>query len=136
MRGVVREGERVTRVFVYGTLKEAQSRGSVMCRANLVGRGVAKGKIYEFPGGSFPFAVLGNEGDIQGEVYEVDGRLMNDLDCIEGYPSFYTRDVIEAKLENGSNVKAWIYHMTGKPGVEEMTNRCREVADGNWKPRY
>lgn len=142
--------EQIHLVFVYGTLKSGGVRGldtwnnefldsdyrfqedpqtgmSVPVQMHLESRGkaVTKNNDFEmFDLGSYPALVPG-EKYIQGEVWEVDGELLEfHLDAIEGYPNLYNR----TKTETSQGL-AWVYYMQTKQLGKYVRNsdRIQEV---------
>uniref|UniRef100_A0A6P7G465 Gamma-glutamylcyclotransferase family protein n=1 Tax=Diabrotica virgifera virgifera TaxID=50390 RepID=A0A6P7G465_DIAVI len=55
--------------------------------------------------------ILGNGTFITGEVYEVDNKVLADLDILEDYPNLYKREKFEVRLLDGSTSteEVWIY---------------------------
>lgn len=99
-----------SKVFVYGTLKQGNRvRGMHMFgNAEFVGDAETTHSNYHmYSLGAFPAVVLGGKSKISGEVFDVDSETMKYLDQIEGYPDFYTRDIVDTSLG-----KAWMYHIT------------------------
>lgn len=98
---------RRTLVFVYGTLKRGEPNHHVIdpaihCsqengQSRFVGRGFTEEKFPLIIGTRFniPFlldkAGLGHK--IRGELYEVDDKVLKQLDILENYPVFYDREV-------------------------------------------
>ena len=85
----------MNKVFVYGTLK---SGGSIRGLSGFGDGAVIVGKAKTtFPDytmvdmGSFPGVLMGGTNFIQGEVWEVDDQVAEQLDAIEGYPEFYNK---------------------------------------------
>ena len=103
----------MNRVFVYGTLKS----GGAIRGLNQFGEGAAivgKAKTmypdYEMSDlGAFPGVFLNGKFHIEGEVWEVDDQVMEQLDAIEGYPDFYNRQVTHT-----TQGKAWMYYLGGE----------------------
>tara|TARA_B000000609_G_C24179378_1_gene356701 strand:- start:478 stop:861 length:384 start_codon:yes stop_codon:yes gene_type:complete len=103
----------MNRVFVYGTLKS----GGAIRGLNQFGEGAAivgKAKTmypdYEMSDlGAFPGVFLNGKFHIEGEVWEVDDQVMEQLDAIEGYPDFYNRQVTHT-----TQGKAWMYYLEGE----------------------
>ncbi|XP_049521796.1 putative gamma-glutamylcyclotransferase CG2811 isoform X1 [Dermacentor silvarum] len=129
-------------VFVYGTLKMGETNHKVLTnpdngRSTLVGQARTLKKwplvlvsSYEIPC-LLPCEGVGHE--ICGEVYQVDDRMLNVLDCLESHPHFYVRSQEDVMLlpppkstgasieettppsenssltEAGDRRKAWIY---------------------------
>ena len=89
--------------------------------AKYVGKGVVRGELYDL--GDYPGAVPSEESrNIKGEVYEI-GNLkdLSALDAIEEYDpdhpekSLFVRRKAEVRLENGSNIPAWVYFLPRRP---------------------
>ena len=59
--------------------------------------------------GAFPGVFLNGKFHIEGEVWEVDDQVMEQLDAIEGYPDFYNRQVTHT-----TQGKAWMYYLEGE----------------------
>ena len=103
----------MNRVFVYGTLKS----GGAIRGLNQFGEGAAivgKAKTmypdYEMSDlGAFPGVFLNGKFHIEGEVWEVNDQVMEQLDAIEGYPDFYNRQVTHT-----TQGKAWMYYLEGE----------------------
>ena len=98
----------MNRVFVYGTLKTG---GKLRGLNRFEGATIINKAYTEHPDfdmidlGAFPAAVPGNSV-IQGEVWEIDEYTFGELDTIEGYPTFYNRQLVETT--EGS---AWMYYI-------------------------
>jgi len=94
-------------VFVYGTLKKGKSRNYVFEHHRYLGTATVQGldmyDLFSFPG------VIKGSGSVAGEVYHIAPAVLTLLDRIESYPDFYTRDLVDAHLEDGSVVKTWVY---------------------------
>jgi gamma-glutamylcyclotransferase (GGCT)/AIG2-like uncharacterized protein YtfP len=99
------------KVFVYGSLKSGGDiRGlhSFGDGATIVGKAKTEYPDYEMIDlGAFPGVILKGEKYIQGEVWEVDDEIMEQLDMIEGYPEFYNRQQTQTTLG-----KAWMYYLS------------------------
>ncbi|KAL7286171.1 hypothetical protein TKK_0019540 [Trichogramma kaykai] len=119
------------RVFVYGTLKRNEPNHHLISNAeNGYAKFMGLGKtILAFPlviatKYNIPFLLKrpGTGHNIFGEVYDVDSKMLKELDKLEEHPDFYIRmeeDILlapEKDITNGSNfesigesTKAWIY---------------------------
>lgn len=102
-------------VFVYGTLRTGDCRGSVLDPDKIVcGEAFIKGfTLHDL--GSFP-GILEGEGKVRGEMHEVDARTLETLDHIEGYradkpsSSLYLRKATDIFNSNDEVVgSAWVY---------------------------
>ncbi|BES97403.1 AIG2-like family [Nesidiocoris tenuis] len=111
--------ESAIKVFVYGTLKkgepnhnwlENKSNGT----AKFEGQGQTKLKYPLVVATKFniPFLLdAGGEGNnVQGEVYEVDEKMLSNLDILEEHPRLYVRR-LEDILLNGVTLKCWAYFL-------------------------
>lgn len=83
-------------VFTYGTLKKGGMFHHVLGKSQFIGKAKIRGTMYNL--GPYPAVVLKGNTDIHGEVYEVDGPILADLDYLEGYPGFYDRELIHTSL--------------------------------------
>jgi gamma-glutamylcyclotransferase (GGCT)/AIG2-like uncharacterized protein YtfP len=103
----------MAKVFVYGTLKsggELRGLDRFGDGATIVGKAKTTYPDYEMSDlGAFPGVFLNGTFHIQGEVWEVDEDVMQDLDAIEGYPDFYKRQVTHT-----TEGKAWMYYLEGE----------------------
>lgn len=85
-------------VFVYGTLRRGDDNDITKLNPapRWVGEGVVAGTMYHF--GRYPGVILGGEGRVTGEVYEITPQLERVLDEIEElYPQqtneYFKRDI-------------------------------------------
>jgi gamma-glutamylcyclotransferase (GGCT)/AIG2-like uncharacterized protein YtfP len=114
-------------VAVYGSLRKGLHNHGLLAQSPQLGTDTAQGfKMYSM--GGFPFITHEDatpEDTITIEVYEVTPIEMRRLDRLEGYPSFYNRELIDTKFG-----KAWIYFIDGdKDGYPP-------VVDGDWLKYY
>lgn len=111
------------KVFVYGTLREDKSKKAPPFM--LLGY-----KMFEYPGGNFPFPYITKTGDVAdkvyGEVLKVDGEQLKQLDYYEGVDrGMYTRDTVSLlQLGSSEEVEAFVY--------AEASLHPKEVKSGNW----
>jgi len=57
----------------------------------------------------------GNANDmVHGVVWELDPEDLNTIDALEGFPSYYTRELVEIDVHRYMPVKAWAYEMVNK----------------------
>lgn len=113
-------------VFVYGTLRRGDDNDINRLRPapRFVGTGSVKGTMYHF--GRYPGVLLGGEGDIVGEVYEITPELERVLDEIEElYPQqsdeYFKRDIVVEVA--GKPVACIVYeinagYVAGRPRIE------------------
>jgi gamma-glutamylaminecyclotransferase len=96
------------RVFVYGTLRRGQPAHGYVAGFPLEAA-QTRGRLYAMPG-DYPALVLDGPGIVVGEVVEVDGATLTQLDAYEAVDTgLYRRERIP--LVDGS--EAWAYVMDG-----------------------
>ena len=104
-------------VFVYGTLRRGGTNHYRMSGADLVTEGRVRGKIYKIAW--YPGLVLGDEGEVIGEVYSVDASQLLELDVFEGLSAGeiegceYRRVKAVVYGPNGKTVAAWVWEWIG-----------------------
>ncbi len=131
------EKKKLCRFFVYGTLKVGGRFDNPQFGEMRTSVQPAKlgGAIYNL--GSFPTIKLDRDGVVTGEVHTFQKDHIDDIrrmfDRIEGYNAsapdkgLYNRHIVEAELEGGDKVKAFVYEFNGE--VDENT----KIEDGVWK---
>ena len=127
----------IEKIFVYGTLMNGEMRNSTLMEYSN-----GEGKPASTTGlmlnlGDYPGMIAGNEGVIQGEVYQIDQvyLTLQTLDSIEGFygydstHSLFTRTIVRIQTEQGHEW-AWTYV------YNKENNREYEVIEsGNWLKR-
>jgi gamma-glutamylcyclotransferase (GGCT)/AIG2-like uncharacterized protein YtfP len=119
-------GPKLTRVFVYGTLRAGERNHRLLEGAAFVGEARTAPCFRMVDLGSFPGIVADGSTPIEGEVYDVDDTMLARLDRLEGHPDFYTRTRIA--LEDSSEALAYLLRPTqvvGRPAIPS----------GNWLAR-
>ena len=109
-------------VFVYGTLRQGEVNHYFLETARFLGGHTTQAHYKMFSLGTYPAVVSGGPDSIVGEVYQVDGRTMCQLDGLEGYPHAYTRRLLPTPWG-----RAWIYLYR-----EPVTGRKR-IPGGVWR---
>ena len=110
-------------VAVYGSLREGFGNHRVLGNSKLKSTERLTGGFTMLHLGGFPGVVLEGDSDITVEVYEVtDEHTFQDLDMLEGYPSFYDRTRVETTAG-----MAWLYFL---PCKDEWTNTY--IPSGDW----
>jgi gamma-glutamylcyclotransferase (GGCT)/AIG2-like uncharacterized protein YtfP len=125
--------DNTTPVFVYGTLMKGNSTRGLNMFPGAKFKGTAQTKkssysLYDL--GSFPAVGPKGRNSIQGEVWEVDDETFRQLDRIEGYPEFYSRQQIDT-----TQGKAWMYYI---PDIAEYDSVYQIKGDGTvaWQASY
>lgn len=114
------------KVFVYGSLMTGFGNNRMLRDSMCLGEGKTKPEFSMVSLGEFP-AVLDNKGftSIKGEVYRVSKEVLEDLDRLEGVPSFYKR--IKISLKGGMEV--WMYVLN----PENYTKDLPIITSGDWR---
>lgn len=110
----------MNKVMVYGSLRRGMGNHGVIEPGQFLGFDVVEGfNMHSY--GAYPYVTHGN-GAVTVEVYEVDCTTMGRLDTLEGYPSFYNRELRMTK-----HGEAWIYFID-----DEEDDFYDKVEDGDW----
>ena len=117
----------ITKLFVYGTLKEGQ-RMDIRKFGNdvkFVTVGSTQGKMWT--NGFYPAVLFDKEGVVHGEVYTAyDESTLARLDSYEGYPNLYTKKNIVVETEHGEKHECVAYH------YNQSVERLEPVSSGVW----
>jgi gamma-glutamylcyclotransferase (GGCT)/AIG2-like uncharacterized protein YtfP len=119
-------------VFVCGALMRKFHYNYLLAHATFTGNAVANGKLYATLRDEYSSMVKG-DGEVFGEVYEVDKDTINCLDWFKRYnPSdkennIYVREEIPVVRDDGKTVKAWAYFYNNP--VPDFLH----VPSGNWR---
>jgi len=116
------------KVFVYGSLKQGESRHKVLESPEVLSYGA---DIMMFPGylvkvtKSYPgLLYTGNEiSSIHGEVYGINDILLKKLDRIEGHPTLFMRSLRRTKNSH----MCWVYIFQNPTG-----SHFEPVPDNDW----
>jgi gamma-glutamylcyclotransferase (GGCT)/AIG2-like uncharacterized protein YtfP len=123
-------------VFVYGSLKPGfggQESARMVSLMRHVGRAKVSGRLYDF--GEYSGAIPDSTQVklVVGELLELpDEAVLNKLDRYEEYDpndshaSLFVRRRVQATLENGEIVNAWIYIYNRDPGDAPV------IKSGEW----
>ena len=98
--------------FAYGTLKRGECRENCWpCRPVAVLRGSTPGSLWQVA--DYPGLKLEGESRVVGEIWlfpaKQEQRLLDVLDEVEGYPTLYTREVVECETLDGQPITATTY---------------------------
>jgi gamma-glutamylaminecyclotransferase len=115
-----------TRVFVYGSLRHGQGNHSVIAGATRVGAARTTPEFTLYDLGPFPALVRGGATSVAGELYDVDGLLLERLDRLEGCPRLYQRQVI--RLADGTLANSYMQRL------DQIRGRAK-IASGDWVDR-
>lgn len=115
---------------MYGTLKH-NGRISLLSQpgAKLITVTETAMPLYDMINlGSFPGVLVGGDSYVVGELWEVDNEAMKDLDRIEGYPTFYNRQIVETL-----HGPAWMYYLSASDFPSEQTMKPSTENKLEWK---
>lgn len=102
-------------VFVYGTLKQGHSNHGLMGRAKFIGAGSTVSGAFKMMNGGFPMTFAGGLFKIRGELFEVsDQATLDNLDRLEGVPSFFNRYPVQIETGDGDVHDAFMYVTNSK----------------------
>lgn len=104
--------DEVVAFFAYGTLKRGEVREQHWpARPLAVLRGSIPGSLWEVA--DYPGLKLEGETRVLGEIWlfpaKQEERILAVLDEVEGYPSLYTREVVECETLDGQPISATVY---------------------------
>ncbi len=108
-------------VFVYGALRRGASDDWRMRAGKFLREGVVGGVLVKVDW--YPGFILGGEGRVKGEVFEVSDQLLSELDEFEGVDR---NDEYRRVLVDCGGEKVWVYEwLKGAEGYEL-------VESGDW----
>src|SRR5262245_22778676 len=113
-------------IFVYGSLKRGFENHALLSAARFEGPHATARGFELFRVGRYPALVRASQGLVRGELYRVDGELLERLDVFEGCPELYEREVIE--LEDGSTADAYLM-------PAERVAGCPRIYGNSWDER-
>mmetsp|Transcript_13274 Transcript_13274/g.17728 ORF Transcript_13274/g.17728 Transcript_13274/m.17728 type:complete len:127 (+) Transcript_13274:3-383(+) len=96
----------MTKIFVYGTLKKNHANNFYLDDSEFISSTNTKEKYVMYTcKNHIPYVVSNKEKiyQINGELYDVDMRTLDEIDDLEGNGKWYTRKLVE--LDNGD----WAY---------------------------
>tara|TARA_R110001599_G_scaffold217203_2_gene415432 strand:- start:591 stop:992 length:402 start_codon:yes stop_codon:yes gene_type:complete len=100
-------------VFVYGTLKRGYSNNALLRSSKLLGRAITKERFTMFEDGIPYVSKYIQTSRISGEVYAVSKSTLDNLDMLEGHPSWYKREKTHIEYLNDQGdtktINAWLY---------------------------
>ena len=96
-------------IACYGTLMKGYGNNAYLEQAEFLGSGKTT-KKFKMTAASIPFVSESKPiSEIFVEVYKINEEELQNIDRLEGHPSFYTRRMTEIKLDSGEIVEAWLY---------------------------
>lgn len=113
--------ENLTRIAVYGTLKQGKENHRLLKDSQYIGDGITAPVFDMVSFGGFPGIIKG-EYPVLVEVYDVSPEQLRPIDYLEGHPDFYKRDIYEVYFEDGTVSKCYIYNLVER-SAHYATNR-------------
>jgi len=114
----------MNKVFVYGTLKVGGRFAERFDNSRMnVEECSINGTMYDTKSG-YPMILIGTGDVITGELHTYDdfAGVLDVMDMIEGYPTYYSRSVINVDGE-----EVFVYH-----GINEQVASMEKVESGTW----
>jgi gamma-glutamylcyclotransferase (GGCT)/AIG2-like uncharacterized protein YtfP len=119
-------------VAVYGSLKRGFGNHKRLSQTKIEFEGFIKGGFDMYSLSSYPALCVNPDSDfgIDVEVYPLDEQLLKSLDSLEGYPNFYTRDLVWVRPYDSPNdlYSCWVYYIVNK-GSMNARKKVTEVND-------
>ena len=81
---------------------------------NSIYMGIATLPKYRLTFSSFADVVYDESSEVVGVLWDITDDCLIELDCLEGFPYHYDRDIKEIKVD-GKIMEALCYYMTGSP---------------------
>ena len=98
-------------IGVYGTLKKGYNNYNwYLDKSRYVGAGKTQDK-YPLIISGLPYLIneKGRGHNVEIDVFKVSDSVFKDIDGLESHPTWYRREKIPIKMEDGSIVMAWVY---------------------------
>lgn len=112
------------RLFVYGSFQRGAPAHRLLHPARFLGTARTEASFQMVDLGAYPAMIAGGRQVIEGELYKVDGALLERLDRYEEHPFLYTRSPI--RLAGGEEAFSYLLspgHARGK----------RRLPGGRWR---
>lgn len=127
---------RLTRVFVYGTLRRGGRNHALLAGSRCLGAFATQARYRLLDLGPYPALVDGGSDRVAGEVYEVEAVVLERLDELEGHPTFYRRAPIALDPSAPADVQGYLLaaeqtssHPRVEPGRDGLVDWCTVERD-------
>jgi gamma-glutamylcyclotransferase (GGCT)/AIG2-like uncharacterized protein YtfP len=114
--------QRVTKLFVYGTLRHGEPAHALLADARLIGSVRTEPRFTLVDAGGYPGMIFGGHTKVTGEIYEIDASAWPKLDEYEQAPEVYER--VQLVVE-GHVVSAYLLRAERAAGMPV-------IASGDW----
>ncbi|WP_158279270.1 gamma-glutamylcyclotransferase family protein [Azospirillum humicireducens] len=95
-------------LFVYGSLRRGFHNHSYLQGTRFFGEGRTRPEFDLVDLGDFPAMVRPGRFHVQGEIYQVNRRTLDEVDLVEGNGIFYER-IAEMIFTRTGEVECWLY---------------------------
>lgn len=116
------------KIIAYGTLMTGERCHSFCRNASNIQPCTITGTLYD-TGWHYPAFRLEGNTTVHAELMDIPADDLPAMDRLEGYPDFYDRVQVPARLEDGSTVNAWVYVRTVVP------EQAKVIPSGDWRNR-
>ena len=107
-------------VAVYGTLKKNRGNHRLLAGAEFVGHGQTMQHLRMEDLG-VPYLYRGDHADgnqVIVEIYKPDTmRMWYEMDCLEGHPDHYKRELVDIEMADGTRRITWVYFSQSPPNT-------------------
>jgi gamma-glutamylaminecyclotransferase len=97
------------KIFVYGTLKRGFHNNSILGPSEFLGVRLTQRRFTMYDGRQFPYVIPEGNHTIVGELYEVDDKILERLDWLEGVKANHYKRMETPVHTDHDQVWAWIY---------------------------
>ena len=98
-----------SKVFVYGTLKRGRHNNSILGPSQFLGVFLTERRFTMYDGKGFPYVVPEGSTSVIGELYEVDDKILERLDWLEGVRANHYKRIETKVFSDVEETWAWIY---------------------------
>lgn len=97
------------KIFVYGTLKRGRHNNYMLGPSKFLGVYLTERMFTMYDGKGFPYVVPEGSNTIIGELYEVDDKILERLDWLEGVKANHYKRIEIRIFSATEETVAWIY---------------------------
>jgi gamma-glutamylcyclotransferase (GGCT)/AIG2-like uncharacterized protein YtfP len=123
--------KKMTKVFVYGTLKKGYGNHYLLKNSKFVGEATSVSNwLMIGKDMAFPYLIKRDHNNgkiIKGEVYEVDEDTLKKLDILEGVPTHYKKETIYVSYKNGNSSENVTVYVKATPINEKYLSNIEFI---------